>query len=570
MSGQKGSLLDKIKAFFIRRKELKKKKKELERKELEAILKNISEKVVPPGGVIVHAYSATENINLKKVSLNNIENKIHVVDKKKEKIETLEEKTDEILDLDEMSLSELKALKSNISPVKKEVPIEEKILNEVKEKDNYKKEVQQKEVRPISSTNGKQDINIQENSKKEKTNNSFKAKLLFNSKGNIKIDKEKTNNKNIIIKPSILNIIPQKKNKDKIKSSEEELSVILIRMIDKNLYELDYLKQEINYLTESNKKAKTKEEIFEIEQRFLILKERLESVYREFLEFRNSNVFDANLPDFKYNEEFSELVSKYKLEIYDNDVIKQTLLDIENKYKTNLNILESIVALEESKEVLGDEIYSNKNDIYVRDEKLSLTEETITKIDFMKSELEKNVSVNKDIVNSAIEKVNSIRPEERVRYQFHIMQNLLNSAINFSFSYAMLNPRRGRLANALGAVTMLNGIRSLTHVFEPTRQVYYVASSDFENEINEHLNDFSYIKKNIDLSIDEISKLKTDFTEKYVEYIDEIPEINNMINDINKLEEQLKDIKIEMNLQEVRLNQSLNKNNALVKQIENN
>ena len=63
MPSQKGSLLDKIKAFFIRRRDKKLKKKQQEQKELEEILKNISEKVESTG-TVVRVGVAAERLDL--------------------------------------------------------------------------------------------------------------------------------------------------------------------------------------------------------------------------------------------------------------------------------------------------------------------------------------------------------------------------------------------------------------------------------------------------------------------------------------------------------------------------
>ena len=115
---------------------------------------------------------------------------------------------------------------------------------------------------------------------------------------------------------------------------------------------------------------------------------------------------------------------------------------------------------------------------------------------------------------------------------------------------------------------MLNAIRSIGRIFEPERQVYYVSSNDFENEILEHLNDFTYINRNLDLSIEEIEKLKDDFDDKYIQYIDDIPEISESYRQINDLQDQLKDIKVEMHLQEAVLERQIVKNNQIVKSIE--
>lgn len=658
MPGQKGSLLDKIKAFFIRRKNNKIKKKEQQKKELEQILKNISEKVEPIG-MVVKVGIAVDKINLNKVVLTTPNKSVQVSHKKsnsiniktnelqevninqdkniREKMPTEQELVEETINtMDSNNLHKLREIlvaqvPTNKSISKKGIPEDSVVqgkdishANEdsmIQKNQNDKIPITDKHVlnkSEISDDKAIQKESVTENISsltnntltQEKINIDKRDKKTFNKKETLTIDnvqksfgvsasdgfqnfkKEKGNvkdnvpeivvNKSVAKKikfiknskvksktPKMFNFKIRASKRENIKTKEEEVSLILIRMIDRNLSELSYFKEELDYLTDKNKNAKTKEEIFEVEQRFLILKERLEKVYNDFLLYRDSDILQ-NINELSYNEELVELITKYKLDIIDNESIEQILKNIESNYKENLNIIENIVCLEKSKEVLGDEIYKNKEDIRIRDEEIEATEEVVNKINFMKEELDNNLSSNKEIINSVIDKINSIHPEERVHYQFNIVNNFAISALNFAFATSMLNPRNGRLANALGAVCMLNSVRSLGRIFRPEREVYYVSSNDFENEIIEHLNDFTYINKNIDFSIEEIDKIKLEFDDKYLEYIDDIPEIKETYTKINELQEQLKDIKIEMKHQERKLEQSRELNNQIVKRIENN
>lgn len=627
MTGQKGSLLDKIKAFFIRRRKNKLKKKEQERKELEEILKSISEKVIPLG-TPVNVGIAIDKINLNKISLRTNKNVVTMVkprileqqevEKAKEENLTNQEIAEETIAT--MSAADLLQLRKRIvensktvvgvaAPVvQKQVQPENKIkLSQVEENFAYSLETNKKQeeneqqhlknlskniakaktdiepnkiekniiLEPIkantSSDKNKEKIEIKKQVELEKSDTKEKQQPKKPTKGML-VKKVKLSNIKIInlnnntIKPKTGNIKLRQVSEQKIMQQEKEVSLILMRMIDRNLYELAYFKEELTDLTDKTKKAKTKEEIEEIEKRFLMLKERLELVYNEFLDLKQK-ASSAEIPN-EYNESLSELLNKYKLDIKSDENIEQLLKKMDTKFKENLNIMESIVCLEESKEILGDEIYTKKEDIRVRNEELERNNETLEKIDFIKNELDRTLESNKEAIHSVIEHVNSIRPEERVRYQFNVAENLMRTALNFGASFALLNPNNGRLSNAYGAVTMLNAIRSIGRIFEPERQVYYVSSNDFENEILEHLNDFTYINRNLDLSIEEIEKLKDDFDDKYIQYIDDIPEISESYRQINDLQDQLKDIKVEMRLQEAVLERQIVKNNQIVKSIE--
>lgn len=615
MIGQKGGLLDKIKAFFIRRRNNKLKKKEQEQKELEQILKNISEKVESPSTVVRVGY-AVDKINLKKAVLTVFKGEIRVLNKTdiKDNNETkgsilVDTKSDNTIKFTEqeiayetiniMDSNELHKLREKLL-AKSSVQHEEDTSLNKNTNDKTSKQVSNPldvptNVEQLKQNNilAKKDISLDKDSKNitdETNQTNIQISIpLNNSKTNVeqpkkqmsdvKSEKTITINKKVAKRIKVVSSdLVRKKDISSFKfrnkklnnnRKEQEVSLILIRMIDRNLAELSYFKEELDYLTDKNKNAKTKEEIFEIEQRFLILKERLEKVYNDFLIYRDKNIVQE-VGMLSYNEELVDLITKYKLDVRDNDNIEQILRNIENDYKESLNIIESIVCLEEGKEILGDEIYKNKEDIRVRDEELAATDETLDKINFMKEELDRNISSNKEVINSIMEKINSISKEERVRYQFNIVNNLINSALNFSFAKAMLNPRNGRLSNALGATCMLNSIRSLGRIFTPHKEVYFVASDDFENEIIEHLNDFSYINKSIDLSIEEIDKIKNEFDDKYLHLIDDIPEISETYLKINDLQDQLKDIKVEMKHQEIMLEHSRNLNNQMVKRIENN
>lgn len=627
MTGQKGSLLDKIKAFFIRRRKNKLKKKEQERKELEEVLKSISEKVIPLG-TPVNVGIAIDKINLNKISLRTNKNVVTMVkprileqqevEKAKEENLTNQEIAEETIAT--MSAADLLQLRKRIvensktvvgvaAPVvQKQVQPENKIkLPQVEENFAYSLETNKKQeeneqqhlknlskniakaktdiepnkiekniiLEPIkantSSDKNKEKIEIKKQVELEKSDTKEKQQPKKPTKGML-VKKVKLSNIKIInlnnntIKPKTGNIKLRQVSEQKIMQQEKEVSLILMRMIDRNLYELAYFKEELTDLTDKTKKAKTKEEIEEIEKRFLMLKERLELVYNEFLDLKQK-ASSAEIPN-EYNESLSELLNKYKLDIKSDENIEQLLKKMDTKFKENLNIMESIVCLEESKEILGDEIYTKKEDIRVRNEELERNNETLEKIDFIKNELDRTLESNKEAIHSVIEHVNSIRPEERVRYQFNVAENLMRTALNFGASFALLNPNNGRLSNAYGAVTMLNAIRSIGRIFEPERQVYYVSSNDFENEILENLNDFTYINRNLDLSIEEIEKLKDDFDDKYIQYIDDIPEISESYRQINDLQDQLKDIKVEMRLQEAVLERQIVKNNQIVKSIE--
>lgn len=570
MIGQKGGLLDKIKAFFIRRRNNKLKKKEQEQKELEQILKNISEKVDSPSTVVRVSY-AVDKINLKKAVLTVPKGEIKVLNKTDIKDNS---KTKESILVDTKGDNTIKFTEQEIAYETINI-MDSNELHKLREKLLAKSSIQHEEDTSLNKNANDKTSKQVSNPLDVPTNVEQPKKQV----SDVKSEKTITINKKVAKRIKVVSSdLVRKKDISSFKfrnkklnnnRKEQEVSLILIRMIDRNLAELSYFKEELDYLTDKNKNAKTKEEIFEIEQRFLILKERLEKVYNDFLIYRDKNIVQE-VGMLSYNEELVDLITKYKLDVRDNDNIEQILRNIENDYKESLNIIESIVCLEESKEILGDEIYKNKEDIRVRDEELAATDETLDKINFMKEELDRNISSNKEVINYIVEKINSISKEERVRYQFNIVNNLINSALNFSFAKAMLNPRNGRLSNALGAVCMLNSIRSLGRIFTPYKEVYFVASDDFENEIIEHLNDFSYINKNIDLSIEEIDKIKNEFDDKYLQLIDDVPEISEAYLKINDLQDQLKDIKVEMKHQEMKLEHSRKINNQIVKSIENN
>lgn len=634
MPSQKGSLLDKIKAFFIRRRDKKLKKKQQEQKELEEILKNISEKVESTG-TVVRVGVAAERLDLNKITLTNSKT-TRVVQKHEEAleqqlkseelkpdIEQLKEERqpikqvdskEQVLDIDSnnVKLDSKEQNKNNqISPYQNEIEqtidimddsaslhrLRETLLLQVsikgdiaKTNDNIGEEKftaktndasNKKEEPKLEETSKKEDNIVLNKPKEEKKqvqiqdlNNLENKNETSNSKKGIVVSSKKIkgikqiSNSRIKVKSSrLFNFKRAKLKEQTIKTKEEEVSLILIRMIDRNLSELSYFKEELDYLTDKNKNAKTKEEIFEIEQRFLILKERLERVYNDFLTCRDKDLLE-NVSLVNYNEELVDVITKYKLEGKENGSIEQILKNIESDYKNSLNVIESIICLEESKEILGEEIYQNKEDIRVRDEEINITNEYLEKIDYMKEELDRNTKTNKEIVDNMISKISTIHPEERVAFHYNIINNLLTSAISFGASFALLNPRNGRLSNALGAVNMLNSVRMLRHAFEPTEEIYYVSSNDFENEIIEHLNDFSYINKSIDMSIEEIDKIKEEFDDKFLAYIDDIEGLKDTYITVNRLQEQLKDIKVEMKYQEQKLEHAKNINNQMVKKIE--
>lgn len=621
MPSQKGSLLDKIKAFFIRRRDKKLKKKQQEQKELEEILKNISEKVESTG-TVVRVGVAAERLDLNKITLTNSKT-TRVVQKHEEAleqqlkseelkpdIEQLKEERqpikqvdskEQVLDIDSNNVkldSKEQTKNKQISSYQNEIEqtidimddsaslhrLRETLLLQVSIKGDIAKtnDASNKKEEPKLEETSKKEDNIVLNKPKEEKkqvqiqdlNNLENKNETSNSKKGIVVSSKKIkgikqiSNSRIKVKSSrLFNFKKAKLKEQTIKTKEEEVSLILIRMIDRNLSELSYFKEELDYLTDKNKNAKTKEEIFEIEQRFLILKERLERVYNDFLTCRDKDLLE-NVSLVNYNEELVDVITKYKLEGKENGSIEQILKNIESDYKNSLNVIESIICLEESKEILGEEIYQNKEDIRVRDEEINITNEYLEKIDYMKEELDRNTKTNKEIVDNMISKISTIHPEERVAFHYNIINNLLTSAISFGASFALLNPRNGRLSNALGAVNMLNSVRMLRHAFEPTEEIYYVSSNDFENEIIEHLNDFSYINKSIDMSIEEIDKIKEEFDDKFLAYIDDIEGLKDTYITVNRLQEQLKDIKVEMKYQEQKLEHAKNINNQMVKKIE--
>lgn len=605
MPSQKGSLLDKIKAFFIRRRDKKLKKKQQEQKELEEILKNISEKVESTG-TVVRVGVAADKLDLNKITLTNSKT-TRVVQKHEEAleqqlkseelkpdIEQLKEEKQPIKQVDSKEQTKNKQISSYQNEIEQTIDImddsaslhrlRETLLLQVSIKGDIAKtnDASNKKEEPKLEETSKKEDNIVLNKPKEEKkqvqsqdlNNLENKNETSNSKKGIVVSSKKIkgikqiSNSRIKVKSSrLFNFKKAKLKEQTIKTKEEEVSLILIRMIDRNLSELSYFKEELDYLTDKNKNAKTKEEIFEIEQRFLILKERLERVYNDFLTCRDKDLLE-NVSLVNYNEELVDVITKYKLEGKENGSIEQILKNIESDYKNSLNVIESIICLEESKEILGEEIYQNKEDIRVRDEEINITNEYLEKIDYMKEELDRNTKTNKEIVDNMISKISTIHPEERVAFHYNIINNLLTSAISFGASFALLNPRNGRLSNALGAVNMLNSVRMLRHAFEPTEEIYYVSSNDFENEIIEHLNDFSYINKSIDMSIEEIDKIKEEFDDKFLAYIDDIEGLKDTYITVNRLQEQLKDIKVEMKYQEQKLEHAKNINNQMVKKIE--
>ena len=312
-------------------------------------------------------------------------------------------------------------------------------------------------------------------------------------------------------------------------------------LFDEELYRINEKLKTIKYdnKTDYSRETlnKTKKELEEIEQKIKEIKRVLTNIIEKY---------DPSDLNKKYTETTILGLKDYLEEIKENDDaefsnIKKDIAIIEANYKL---VDAEIIENEKKVEKNDNEVKKIKEDYDYLEKIYKDTQNLMNKCDQINTELKekvKNMSTIKEEV------------EEKIKYNSHFLENIF--LIYTLLTMDKKNPMAKLQANMIMYCLIANMVDSMIPRRE-SRIKLKVTYEDYRKNIQENIKNVISIREVLELSLNEIDKLKEYFEKDLKDYLDDYPEYKELYKDILEIEKGIK-----KQLEELKLSEDLAKEN---------
>lgn len=375
-----------------------------------------------------------------------------------------------------------------------------------------------------------------------------------------KIEKEeeqkKLSNGVVTTNPSLVN------KTDKGDFSKQELEKKIINLIKKDLVktvnQLEIYESELYILNEINTDEKTLQECKEniaAVKKILTMIEKLKEKY----DYLRDNY------DFEYlletdNQELIDRIVELKNKVTTND-IRNTVADYKllEVYKYLYleidNIHEKTIEIEKEKSKKEEELKK-------RDIDFDKLKGKVYNVDTANASYLHFVAEQNDYLNKLSNKLRAIDSKEVVNYHMKGFGQYLFGSLKY-FGLLMLNPLKGLMPSIVGqtlvAKNMVGNLRNGLKWEKQTRMVY--DAFDYSNSLSIVLKDLNTTGRMVDSTIEDLSKLKSEYYEKYMQYHGDFLEYREVFSKITSVQEALINNKIKIELMKNRVKSYSKQNN---------
>ncbi len=182
---------------------------------------------------------------------------------------------------------------------------------------------------------------------------------------------------------------------------------------------------------------------------------------------------------------------------------------------------------------LKKEVEEKSSQIYDRDDKYHQITSSLVDVNAINQSCNEEINRQNDYFDNLLKNINDIEKEEYTTNHLRGLGDL--AAMSFKYlGLMMLNPLKGTIPGigiqTLAARNMVVNMYHNLH-FEEVKHIHYKAH-DFENEINDKLNDINYTSILIDDTLKKIDMLSHDFM---LQYDSNIPSYDDTLNKIQAI-----------------------------------
>lgn len=416
---------------------------------------------------------------------------------------------------------------------------------------------------------------VKNDNKKQKNNNIVSntfnnEEILFNDKNicNKKIIKEtkhndKKDNVNVL-ENSIVKVDSDLSKNIKIQNLQIEIITLIKNRLIKTVNELEILQSELFILKEITGEdiylqdcADNIKEIKKLLSKIKNLKEKYyylknNSDFDSLLEISNASLVDKiiELKDLCSSKEIKNTVQNYKiLEEYKYLYLKIDILEEKvikyNEYKKNKEeeLKNRDIDFEKLKtEVYNKEVEQSRYDSFVNEQEMFLSE------------------LNK--------KISNIDVREVVNYRIRGFNQLVGNSFKY-LGLLLASPFKGIFPSVVTqTVVTRNIIHNLYNSldFEVERKIVYEAI-DFSDSIRFAINDFEKTLNLVNLTLEDINKLKLKHKESLSKYEYSFSEYSEIIKKINKMENSILNVKVKIKLMQEKMYEKQKENQVKLERV---
>ena len=404
---------------------------------------------------------------------------------------------------------------------------------ELKENDYtvQKKEQQINYLNNLNNFKEKENINILDSREQKELDN-----IKFDANFKVDADNDKINLKLDSIEYKSGRLPNTDDLKQETKKAKEEIIILkeVNKFVKKSLDNIDDIKITVKELKEESKDKN--KDITKIEEKYVVLKNQIEKLNNQFNCIKN-----------KYDlSEFSILESIKLINSIDNYKSLAALNDIDmllNVCKKEINKIKSITVVYEKQKKVGTDIKEIKEDQQSVKIKFIKSKEQVEVIDSLKSTIEFEIKNQRDIVDSMYEKASYF--EKVIDKQIEVIghKKIFSSLLRIAGGILTI-PFTGKnlFGVALGSTMINKGLKELNKKLETREKITInYKYEDISEQISEVKDKLTYTNLILSDSLNEVKKLKNNFSEVFKNYDNILPEYKSALDKINELESRLQE-----------------------------
>lgn len=351
----------------------------------------------------------------------------------------------------------------------------------------------------------------------------------------------------------------------KLKKKAEDEKVIvkeLEEFIDKSLVVLEEIKEDVNVIQDEVEKPYTIEQANELEQRSNSLRLKIDKLKNQYDTVKDKYNFD----------DFAIIDSIEIMDAVDDYLDKAKLDNIEvmvNVCKNEIEKIDGIVIEKDRSIKVSADIEDKKEEIETRTIAFEKNKEETKKQEKIEDRVALELIEQRKILNDIKERVDKIDviniPEVRITGYGRMFASLLRVAAGIIT--APISNRR-IFGIALGTSLINKGLRGLRQgLTVEQRTETIIKYEDLEREIINCKDKLEYTNLMLLDSIEQVDKLKKEFSLKFEKYVYLIPEYRDALNKLDNLKKKLEQKHIEVKAIDKDLDMQRKRNNEKVRRL---
>lgn len=393
-----------------------------------------------------------------------------------------------------------------------------------------------------------------------------------NNKTNIE-KKDNNSNKKILSNPKII----KDKNTKKVNTYEEtekrknknRLEESILKRVNKIILEdkndIDSLKYKLYEIDKTIYNANDKEELDKLKKQFEIISKKIKKIKKDF-EIIKESIYLENYDQID-NYFLLEEIEDFK---YSNSFESIELLSM--KCKQQIEQLDDIAQIYEKATGVSEKFIKQSNKVQYFEDNTNVINEQTEEIDLISKKINNNLNLQNKFIDDMNRKIGESQKDVKIYYEYKGLNELLNNSLLMGWGMYSNPTKKTRFKGIkflVGSFLMYNSIRGMLKFLTPEmKKVTYIYYKDYTKDLEDESSRMIFTYNLLSHSLKDVSILKKEFKDKFMEYQYQLPDYDIMLEKIEKVEKQLKLQKKELNNIDKNLEMQKQKNKEYIKKIE--